>query len=191
MFLSSKPPTPGNLHTSDNHEFSLNKGDNWMRCYFEATVTVKAFFDWELWRLAEIEESNVCTAPYTDSTRRTVPNCLQLCFSVCPDCTEDSKWESRGGDGDDDRPDQMREQDVSGGLRRSKRYVRKPSVQTETKYIELMVVNDNEMVSEKTFFLLNMRTCDLCWWSLSSGEIGDLFVAQRWDLPAWFAGLTR
>uniref|UniRef100_A0A3B4Y7C6 ADAM metallopeptidase domain 11 n=1 Tax=Seriola lalandi dorsalis TaxID=1841481 RepID=A0A3B4Y7C6_SERLL len=35
---------------------------------------------------------------------------------------------------------------VSGGLKRSKRFVRKPSVQTETKYIELMVVNDNEMV---------------------------------------------
>ncbi|XP_051243739.1 disintegrin and metalloproteinase domain-containing protein 11-like isoform X1 [Dicentrarchus labrax] len=63
----------------------------------------------------------------------------------CPDCTEDSEWESRGGDGDDDRPDQMREQQVPGGVRRSKRSVRKPSVQTETKYIELMVVNDNEM----------------------------------------------
>lgn len=73
--------------------------------------------------------------------------CLQLCFSVCPDCTEDSEWESRGGDSDEDRPDQIREQQVSGGLRRSKRFVRKPSVQTETKYIELMVVNDNEMVS--------------------------------------------
>ncbi|XP_031723650.1 disintegrin and metalloproteinase domain-containing protein 11-like isoform X2 [Anarrhichthys ocellatus] len=65
----------------------------------------------------------------------------------CPDCTEDDEWDIRGGDGDDDRPDQMREQQQqgSGGLRRSKRYVRKPSVQTETKYIELMVVNDNEM----------------------------------------------
>lgn len=62
---------------------------------------------------------------------------------MCPDCTEDDEWESRGGDGDD----QMSEQQVSGGLRRSKRYVRKRSVQTETKYIELMVVNDNEMVS--------------------------------------------
>uniref|UniRef100_A0A7N8XE80 Disintegrin and metalloproteinase domain-containing protein 11-like n=2 Tax=Mastacembelus armatus TaxID=205130 RepID=A0A7N8XE80_9TELE len=68
----------------------------------------------------------------------------------CPDCTEDSEWDSRGGDDDDDddddkRPDQTKEQQVSGGLRRSKRFVRKPSVQTETKYIELMVVNDNEM----------------------------------------------
>ncbi|KAA8585366.1 hypothetical protein FQN60_004060 [Etheostoma spectabile] len=63
----------------------------------------------------------------------------------CPDCTEHSEWDSRGGDGDDDRPDQIREQQVSGGLRRSKRYIRKPSVQTETKYIELMVVNDNEI----------------------------------------------
>lgn len=66
---------------------------------------------------------------------------------MCPDCTEDDEWDSRGGDGDDDTPDQLREQQVSGGPRRSKRYVRKPSVQTETKYIELMVVNDNEMVS--------------------------------------------
>ncbi len=79
---------------------------------------------------------------------------LQLCFSVCPDCTEDSEWESRGGDGDDDSPDQMKEQQVSEGLRRSKRFVRKPSVQTETKYIELMVVNDNEMVSSKYILLL-------------------------------------
>ncbi|XP_047427587.1 disintegrin and metalloproteinase domain-containing protein 11-like isoform X2 [Mugil cephalus] len=63
----------------------------------------------------------------------------------CPGCAEGSEWESRGGDGDDVRPDQTREQQVSGGLRRSKRFVRKPSVQTETKYIELMVVNDNEM----------------------------------------------
>ncbi|KAM3598449.1 uncharacterized protein V6R79_018102 [Siganus canaliculatus] len=61
----------------------------------------------------------------------------------CPDCTGDSEWESRGGDGD--RPDQMGQQQASGGLRRSKRSVRKPSVQTETKYIELMVVNDNDM----------------------------------------------
>ena len=66
---------------------------------------------------------------------------------MCLDCTEDSQQESRGGDGDDDRQDQMGEQQMSGGLRRSKRFVRKPSVQTETKYIELMVVNDNEMVS--------------------------------------------
>lgn len=40
----------------------------------------------------------------------------------------------------------MKEQQASGGLKRSKRFVRKPSVQTETKYIELMVVNDNDMV---------------------------------------------
>uniref|UniRef100_A0A8C9ZVG9 ADAM metallopeptidase domain 11 n=1 Tax=Sander lucioperca TaxID=283035 RepID=A0A8C9ZVG9_SANLU len=66
-------------------------------------------------------------------------------LSTCHDCTEHSEWDSREGDGDDDRPDQMREQQVSGGLRRSKRYIRKPSVQTETKYIELMVVNDNEI----------------------------------------------
>uniref|UniRef100_A0A3Q1FIY7 ADAM metallopeptidase domain 11 n=1 Tax=Acanthochromis polyacanthus TaxID=80966 RepID=A0A3Q1FIY7_9TELE len=61
----------------------------------------------------------------------------------CPDCTEESVW-GNGGD-DDDQSDQMKEQQTSGGLRRSKRSPRKPPVQTETKYIELMVVNDNDM----------------------------------------------
>ncbi|XP_029013752.1 LOW QUALITY PROTEIN: disintegrin and metalloproteinase domain-containing protein 11-like [Betta splendens] len=63
----------------------------------------------------------------------------------CPDCTEDSGWESRGGAGGaggDWTPGRPRDQQV---LRRSKRFVRKPSVQTETKYIELMVVNDHDM----------------------------------------------
>lgn len=66
-----------------------------------------------------------------------------------PDCTEDSEWDSRGGDGGGggDRSDRTREQQGSGVLRRAKRFVRKPSVQTETKYIELMVVNDNDIVS--------------------------------------------
>ncbi|KAF7657761.1 hypothetical protein LDENG_00022170 [Lucifuga dentata] len=58
----------------------------------------------------------------------------------CPDCTEHSEWDSRGGDGDDGRPEQ-----AARVLRRSKRFVRRPSVQTETKYIELMVANDYEM----------------------------------------------
>uniref|UniRef100_A0A3B4VMP8 ADAM metallopeptidase domain 11 n=1 Tax=Seriola dumerili TaxID=41447 RepID=A0A3B4VMP8_SERDU len=53
-------------------------------------------------------------------------------------------------------PDQTREQQVSGGLKRSKRFVRKPSVQTETKYIELMVVNDNEMVSQQSSRLMGI-----------------------------------
>lgn len=55
-----------------------------------------------------------------------------------------SEWDRSGGAASSD---QTREQHLSGGLRRSKRFVRKPSVQTETKYIELMVVNDNDMVS--------------------------------------------
>ncbi|XP_076000464.1 disintegrin and metalloproteinase domain-containing protein 11-like [Genypterus blacodes] len=76
----------------------------------------------------------------------------------CPGCTEDSEWDgSRGGDGDDgdeddddgeesdDRPERRKEQQAPGVLRRSKRFVRRPSVQSETKYIELMVVNDYEM----------------------------------------------
>ncbi|KAF0033038.1 hypothetical protein F2P81_015328 [Scophthalmus maximus] len=67
----------------------------------------------------------------------------------CAGCTEDSAFDRGGGDGDgdDDRSDQTRGRQVSaGGLRRSKRSVRKPSVQSETKYVELMVINDNEMI---------------------------------------------
>lgn len=45
----------------------------------------------------------------------------------------------------DDRAE-TRQQQASTKLSRSKRSIRKPSVQTETKYIELMVVNDNDMV---------------------------------------------
>lgn len=51
----------------------------------------------------------------------------------CTNCGEDGGWQSRGGDAE------------PHALRRTKRFIRKPSVQTETKYIELMVVNDNEM----------------------------------------------
>lgn len=53
----------------------------------------------------------------------------------CTDCAADGGRPSRGGDAEP----------VTHALRRTKRFVRKPSVQTETKYIELMVVNDNEM----------------------------------------------
>uniref|UniRef100_A0A674PJG6 ADAM metallopeptidase domain 11 n=1 Tax=Takifugu rubripes TaxID=31033 RepID=A0A674PJG6_TAKRU len=52
-------------------------------------------------------------------------------------------------DAEDDRPPETRQQQASAKLSRSKRSVRKPSVQTETKYIELMVVNDNDMVRFK------------------------------------------
>lgn len=68
----------------------------------------------------------------------------QLCC-LCPDCTDGSEWEPRGGVADDE----SREQRASPRPSRSKRSVRKPSVQTETKYIELMVVNDNDMVRFK------------------------------------------
>uniref|UniRef100_A0AAV2KFV1 ADAM metallopeptidase domain 11 n=1 Tax=Knipowitschia caucasica TaxID=637954 RepID=A0AAV2KFV1_KNICA len=50
----------------------------------------------------------------------------------CTDCVKEGGSESRVGD-------------TTHTLWRTKRYVRRPSVQTETKYIELMVVNDNEM----------------------------------------------
>uniref|UniRef100_A0A8D3DJ54 Disintegrin and metalloproteinase domain-containing protein 11 n=1 Tax=Scophthalmus maximus TaxID=52904 RepID=A0A8D3DJ54_SCOMX len=77
-----------------------------------------------------------------------VSTCHGLCGVFSDGCTEDSAWDRGGGDGDDDRSDQTRGRQVSaGGLRRSKRSVRKPSVQSETKYVELMVINDNEMVS--------------------------------------------
>ncbi|XP_061700980.1 disintegrin and metalloproteinase domain-containing protein 11-like isoform X4 [Syngnathoides biaculeatus] len=66
-------------------------------------------------------------------------------FPHCADCTDDSEWDRRGG-GKDQRGAPQRQEEPSGALRRSKRFVRRPSVQTETKYIELMVVNDNDMI---------------------------------------------
>lgn len=68
---------------------------------------------------------------------------------LCADCVEDSEEEVRPGEGDtpDQTGTQQQQQQRAGSLKRSKRFVRKPSVQTETKYIELMVVNDNDMVS--------------------------------------------
>ncbi|XP_019752795.1 disintegrin and metalloproteinase domain-containing protein 11-like isoform X2 [Hippocampus comes] len=63
----------------------------------------------------------------------------------CTDCTEDNEWDGRGG-GEDQRGAPKQQQEASGVvLRRSKRFARRPSVQTETKYIELMVVNDNDL----------------------------------------------
>uniref|UniRef100_A0A1A8K5W1 ADAM metallopeptidase domain 11 n=1 Tax=Nothobranchius kuhntae TaxID=321403 RepID=A0A1A8K5W1_NOTKU len=59
----------------------------------------------------------------------------------CPDCSEDNKWSSSS----DNRPNQTGGHHLTGGLRRSKRFARKPSVQAETKYIELMVVNDYDL----------------------------------------------
>uniref|UniRef100_A0A3B3YJ31 Uncharacterized protein n=1 Tax=Poecilia mexicana TaxID=48701 RepID=A0A3B3YJ31_9TELE len=63
----------------------------------------------------------------------------------CPECTEDSEQDSSESVEDDGRPEQTEDRQVTAGLRRSKRFVRRPSVQTETKYIELMVVNDNDL----------------------------------------------
>uniref|UniRef100_A0A3B3CSP9 ADAM metallopeptidase domain 11 n=1 Tax=Oryzias melastigma TaxID=30732 RepID=A0A3B3CSP9_ORYME len=60
----------------------------------------------------------------------------------CPDCREEDEPDSRGGDEGHAR---TREQQGSAGLKRSKRFVHRRSVQTETKFIELMVVNDNDM----------------------------------------------
>ncbi|KAM6957635.1 disintegrin and metalloproteinase domain-containing protein 11-like [Aplochiton taeniatus] len=56
----------------------------------------------------------------------------------------DSLGPGSGADGEDDGAEDRKEQ-ASVPLRRSKRQVRRPTVQTETKYIELMVVNDYEM----------------------------------------------
>lgn len=71
---------------------------------------------------------------------------LTACSSapLCPDCREEDEPDSRGGDEGHAR---TREQQGSAGLKRSKRFVHRRSVQTETKFIELMVVNDNDMVS--------------------------------------------
>ncbi|XP_077475217.1 disintegrin and metalloproteinase domain-containing protein 11-like isoform X2 [Stigmatopora argus] len=58
-------------------------------------------------------------------------------------CTEDSEWDGR--DVGDDRMETP-PRDTSDAPKRSKRSARRPSVQAETKYIELMVVNDNDMI---------------------------------------------
>lgn len=85
---------------------------------------------------------------------------------VCPDCSEGSVWERRGGVGDGGGPpESSHRQQEAAPVRpsRSKRSVRKPSVQTETKYIELMVVNDNDMVR------LSVRTRECRFSLVSSG----------------------
>uniref|UniRef100_A0A3Q2XH49 ADAM metallopeptidase domain 11 n=1 Tax=Hippocampus comes TaxID=109280 RepID=A0A3Q2XH49_HIPCM len=75
-----------------------------------------------------------------------IMNC-NVCVCARQDCTEDNEWDGRGG-GEDQRGAPKQQQEASGVvLRRSKRFARRPSVQTETKYIELMVVNDNDLVS--------------------------------------------
>uniref|UniRef100_A0A4W5NAL4 ADAM metallopeptidase domain 11 n=1 Tax=Hucho hucho TaxID=62062 RepID=A0A4W5NAL4_9TELE len=63
-------------------------------------------------------------------------------LSTCLDCTDNSEGDRARGNGDE----QMKDPRVSEVLRRSKRQLpRRPTVQSETKYIELMVVNDYEM----------------------------------------------
>lgn len=79
-----------------------------------------------------------------------MPKWLQLRSRLCPDCGEDGEWERGGGVGDEDRPAETGGQQASARPSRSRRSVRKPSVQTETKHIELMVVNDNDMVRSST-----------------------------------------
>uniref|UniRef100_A0A8C6LNT9 ADAM metallopeptidase domain 11 n=1 Tax=Nothobranchius furzeri TaxID=105023 RepID=A0A8C6LNT9_NOTFU len=59
----------------------------------------------------------------------------------------------------DNRPNQTGGHHLTGGLRRSKRFARKPSVQAETKYIELMVVNDYDLVSESFFVCFSAGAC--------------------------------
>ncbi|KAL4617746.1 disintegrin and metalloproteinase domain-containing protein 11-like isoform X4 [Arapaima gigas] len=55
-----------------------------------------------------------------------------------------------GGREDGDRSPEVQQHTSSEGLRRSKRHVRRPqpTVQTETKYIELMVVNDHDLFTQ-------------------------------------------
>ncbi|XP_071263105.1 disintegrin and metalloproteinase domain-containing protein 11-like isoform X1 [Salvelinus alpinus] len=63
----------------------------------------------------------------------------------CQDCTDDSEGDRARGNGDE----QMKDPRVGEVLRRSKRQLpRRPTVQSETKYIELMVVNDYEMFEQ-------------------------------------------
>ncbi|XP_056436202.1 disintegrin and metalloproteinase domain-containing protein 11-like isoform X2 [Gadus chalcogrammus] len=66
----------------------------------------------------------------------------------CPGCAKDSKWRGDGveeDEGEEDRPDQTITPQSSKGLIRRKRHLRRPSAQAETKYIELMVVNDYDL----------------------------------------------
>ncbi|KAL2100824.1 hypothetical protein ACEWY4_002585 [Coilia grayii] len=70
----------------------------------------------------------------------------------CPGCSQDEQDSKNDGgeEGDDDdyygdSLDTQKRPEHSDGLRRSKRRVWRPRVQTETKYIELMVINDYEM----------------------------------------------
>ncbi|XP_066519795.1 disintegrin and metalloproteinase domain-containing protein 11 isoform X1 [Hoplias malabaricus] len=73
---------------------------------------------------------------------------IQLNTPHCPECTEshDSESDSAAEDdtvlsGDTDSPT------FTSGLRRAKRQIRRPqrTVQTETKYVELLVVNDYDL----------------------------------------------
>uniref|UniRef100_A0A3Q2QL95 ADAM metallopeptidase domain 11 n=1 Tax=Fundulus heteroclitus TaxID=8078 RepID=A0A3Q2QL95_FUNHE len=75
---------------------------------------------------------------------------------------------------DDNRQELTEDQQVTGGMKRSKRFVRRPSVQTETKYIELMVVNDYDLVSESGDYSAALR------WSFffSVQLLGDIFQEQ-------------
>ncbi|XP_029102805.1 disintegrin and metalloproteinase domain-containing protein 11-like isoform X3 [Scleropages formosus] len=70
----------------------------------------------------------------------------------CPGCTEHSSngHLDAGSDSDGDGSSEMEQPTFSEGLRRSKRQVRRapPTVQTETKYIELMVVNDHDLFTQ-------------------------------------------
>ncbi|KAG9350111.1 hypothetical protein JZ751_026464, partial [Albula glossodonta] len=63
-------------------------------------------------------------------------------------CPQNSSSSDTDGDRDNDIPLELEEKlSYTEGLRRSKRQVRRtqPTVQSETKYIELMVVNDHEL----------------------------------------------
>nr|XP_023691568.1 disintegrin and metalloproteinase domain-containing protein 11-like isoform X2 [Paramormyrops kingsleyae] len=65
----------------------------------------------------------------------------------CPGCTHNSSDTGEDGDINGDASPESGEPTFSEGLRRSKRQVRRTqhTVQTETKYIELMVVNDHDL----------------------------------------------
>uniref|UniRef100_A0A673Z8B8 ADAM metallopeptidase domain 11 n=1 Tax=Salmo trutta TaxID=8032 RepID=A0A673Z8B8_SALTR len=77
--------------------------------------------------------------PLFDGTNQVI-----LRVVLCPDCTDDSGIEGDRARANDD--EQMKDPRASEVLRRSKRQLpRRPTVQSETKYIELMVVNDYEM----------------------------------------------
>ncbi|CAN9509268.1 unnamed protein product [Ophioblennius macclurei] len=105
---------------------------------------------------------------------------IDLLPPSCPGCSTntsapEAETESHG-EGDDRPKDGDRGTRLFGGLRRSKRQVRRGqrTVQTETKYIELMVVNDYEL-----FIQLRRSTTQTKIFAKSVVNMADLIYKEQ------------